>query len=390
MKISLALVLLSSTIIFAQNIKKAGIIIDSKTNLPLPFVSIYFEENINTNNTGSISNENGEFSFDIQNVKKIIFSHLNYEQLSVHSSTNFSTIKLVPKTFELDEIIVSNESPQDYLKKIINNSEGRIEKNMLLKSFCRETVQINNEITKFSDALIDYYVRKGNGKSNVIMQQHRAFGKSKNTEEEDSKLEAINSAFDVKNHVTDSYDFQVIKNLLKSDDYEFERKIKKDNNGVEYEYVAITPNANSNELLNTGHIIIDPKTKSIIEFKIYTSQNHLKNAKSVNILIAKVRLNKTMNWSKFKTIDNNYVLMFNKKEIDLYIKMGNKVDHSFAFKNDLFVYEFKNDTEIPDSNYSKKTIFQAGTKYSSNYWNDYNVFPINEVEKNFISANQVK
>ena len=70
--------------------------------------------------------------------------------------------------------------------------------------------------------------------------------------------------------------------------------------------------------------------------------------------------------------------------------MGNKVDHSFAFKNDLFVYEFKNDTEIPDSNYSKKTIFQAGTKFSSNYWNDYNVFPINEVEKNFISANQVK
>ena len=365
-------------------------IIDSETKLPLPFVSIYFEENSNTNNTGSISNESGEFSINTENVKKIVFSHINYEQISMDINTDFSIIKLIPKSFELDEIVVSNESPQDYLKKIIGNSERRIEKNTLLKSFCRETVKINNEITKFSDALIDYYVRKGNGKSNVIMQQHRAFSKSKNTDEEESKLEAINSAFDVKNYVKDSYDFQAVKNLLKGDDYEFERKIKKDNNGVEYEYVAITPNASSNELLNTGYIIIDPKTKSITEFKVYTSQNHFKNAKLINILIAKVRLNKLMNWSKFKTIDNNYVLMFNKKELDIYIKMGNKVDHNFAFKNDLFVYEFKNNVEIPDSNYSKKTIFQAGTKYSSNYWDDYNIFPMSITEKDFILVNQKK
>lgn len=390
MKISSALILLSSTIIFAQNIKKAGKVIDSETNLPLPFVSIYFEENLNSNNTGSISNENGEFSIDTQNVKKIIFSHINYELNTVDVNADFSIIKLVPKTLVLDEIIVSNESPQNYIKKIISNSESRIEKNTLLKSFCRETVLINNEITKFSDALIDYYVKKGNGKSNVVLQQHRAFSKSKNTDEDESKLETLNSVFDVKNYVKDSYDFDAVKSLLKSDDYEFERKIKKDNKGVEYEYVAIIPNSNSTELLNTGYIVIDPQTKSIAEFKIYTSQNHLKNAKLINILIAKVRLNKMMNWSKFKTIDSNYVLMFNKKELDIYIKMGKKIDHSFAFKNDLFVYEFKNNLEIPDSNYSKKTIFQAGTKYSSNYWNDYNVFPMNQAEKDFILANQIK
>ena len=63
-------------------------------------------------------------------------------------------------------------------------------------------------------------------------------------------------------------------------DYEFERKVKKEANGDEYEYIGIIPKEESDEMLNRGYVIIDPKSKSILEFKIYTSENHLQNAKT--------------------------------------------------------------------------------------------------------------
>ena len=86
---------------------------------------------------------------------------------------------LIPKNYVLDEIVVSNEKSSAYLKRIIEFSKKRLDKNILLKAYAREIVKVNNEYTKYSDALLDYYVKKDNGKSTVIMGQHRALHNSK-------------------------------------------------------------------------------------------------------------------------------------------------------------------------------------------------------------------
>jgi hypothetical protein len=74
----------------------------------------------------------------------------------------------------------------------------------------------------------------------------------------------------------------------------------------------------------------------------------------------------------------------------MYIKMGKKVDHNFDFASDLFVYEFKNNVEIPDNRYNKKSLFEAGNSFTDNFWTKYNVFPLSENEEKFINSIQQK
>lgn len=384
------LLLLISNLTWGQNNKIQGVIKDSETLQPIPYVSIYSEIEFKNNSTGSISNENGEFTIIINHKSKIVFSHISYEPFSIESDGNFKEILLKPKNYVLHEIVVSNEKPKDYLKKIIKLSKNKIDKNTLLKGYCREIVKVNNEYTKYSDALVDYYMKKSNGKSNLVLGQHRALKSNSLNNEDQKSIDNTNSPLNVNDYVKTAYDFEAIEKLLTSDDYEFERKIKKESNGDEYEFIGIIPNEKSDKMLNTGYVIIDPKSKSILEFKIYTSENHLKNAKIINFLIAKAKRTKVLVWSKFQIINNQYVLIYNKKQVGMYIKMGKKVDHNFDFSSDLFVYEFKNNVEISGNRYSKKTLFEAGNYFTEPFWTKYNVFPLSENEEKFINSIQQK
>lgn len=384
------LLLLISNQTWSQNNKIKGVIKDSETLQPIPYVHIYSENELKNNSTGSISNENGEFTIVVSNKSKIVFNHINYEPFSIEPDGNLKEILLKPKSYVLDEIVISNEKPKDYLKKIINSSKNKIDKNTLLKGYFREIVKVNNEYTKFSDALVDYYIEKSNAKSTLVLGQHRALKSNNLNNEDDESIDNTNTAFNVKDFVKNAYNLETIEKLLKSDDYEFERIIKKEATGDEYEYIRIIPNEESDEMLNTGYVIIDPKAKSILEFKIYTSENHLKNAKTRNFIIAKGKRTKLLVWSKFKIINNQYILIYNKRQVGMYIKMGKKVDHNFDFASDLFVYEFRNNVEIPENGYSKKTLFQAGNSFTDNFWKKNNVFPLNEDEVKFINSIQQK
>lgn len=383
-RIIIVFVLLSN-LVWAQNKKFTGKIVDAETLQPIEFVNIFLNDGINSNSTGAISNEIGEFSFSTIN-SQVTFSHLNYESLSFTLNEKFNEIALKPKSYVLDEIVISKTLPRDYLKKIISTNSNKIDKNTLFKTYCREIVKINNDYSKFSDALVDYYVKKGNGKSNIVLTEHRALQRQKIDTTDNVRFDKINSAFTLKDYVKNAYNFDKLEKIVNDKNYEFERKIKKEENGDEYEYVEIIPNSESNKMLNKGYVIIDPNTKSILEFKIYTAESHLKNAKLVNIMIAKVKLTHSLDWSKFKYINDRYILTYNKTEAGMYIKMGDKVDDNFNFSSDLFVYEYKNDVQIPENGYKKRTIFEAGTKYKQEFWKTYNSFPLTASEQKFINS----
>ena len=70
----------------------------------------------------------------------------------------------------------------------------------------------------------------------------------------------------------------------------------------------------------------------------------------------------------------------------MYVKMGKKIDDDFDFSSDLFVYDFKNNVEIPEKGYNKKTIFEAGTHYKQEFWKKYNSFPLTKSEQKFINS----
>jgi hypothetical protein len=389
MKIILIVFLITANIVNSQNKKIKGIIKDSETLQPIEFVSIYIESESNKNATGSISNENGEF-FLSYNYKKVTFSHLNYETLTTNLTEKFNEIILKPKNLILDEIVISTITSRDYLKKIVSDANRKIEKNTLFKSYCREIVRINGEYTKFSDALVDYYVKKGNGKSIILLKEHRAFNILKFDDKDDSDISEINSVFKLKDYVKSAYNFGSLESILKNKDYKFERKLKKESNGKEFEFIKIIPNIKSKQLLNNGYVVIEPKTKNILEYKIYTSEDHRVNAKLINVIIAKVKVKNSLKWSKFKLIDDQYILTYNKRQVEMFIEMGKKVNHDFNFSSDLFVYGFKNNIKIPRKGYKKRTIYHAGTNYKEEFWKKYNAFPLTKSQKNFISTAKEK
>ncbi len=377
----LVIFLMAINIISGQNKEIKGIIKDAETLEPVEFVNIYIENEIQNNSTGSISNEIGIFFLKSYSAK-VTFSHINYESITLELNEGFNEIFLTPKEFALEEIVISTISPRNYLKGVIKNIEKKLDKNTLLKSYCREVVAVNNNITKFSDALVDYYIKRRNGKSSIILNQHRALS---NKGIDDLDIQSINSIFKLKDYVKDAYNFEELNKVIKDKNYTFERKFKKETNGLEYEYVTIIPNVESDELLSKGYVIIDQKTGYILEYKLYTSEEHLKNAKLVNMLIAKAELNNYLSWSKFRILNKKYILTYNKKELDFFIKIGKTVNDDFKFSSDLFVYEFLDNVEMPQKGSRNKTIYEAGTNYNEEFWAKYNSFPLTKEELDFIN-----
>ncbi|MCF1191603.1 carboxypeptidase-like regulatory domain-containing protein [Mangrovimonas sp. AS39] len=386
MKHTFFLLIFTITQLAISQERKTGIIKDADTKEPLEFVSVYIDNGPDSNYTGSISNGEGEFSI-MDNGSKVTFSYLGYEENEVELQEGFNEIFLKPKDFVLDEVVISDVSAEDYLKSIIKAADNKIDKNTLFKSYCREIVKVNDEYTKFSDGLVNYYVKKGNGKSVITLPQHRAFKSDKISEEDFGSIDNINSAFTLDEYVKNAYNYKFIKKLLKDKNYDFVRKIKKEEGGLEYEYIEVSPKSDVEELLYKGYVVIDPKTGDVLELKFYTSSDHLKYSKLQNVmLIMKVKVNSLLIWTKFRVIEDKYVLTYNQKSVGMYLKFGKYVDDNFNFSSDLFVYAFENDVEIPDDGYDNRTIYEAGTSFTENFWENYNAFPLNNEEEAFIES----
>lgn len=368
----------------AQERKVSGVIKDSETKEAIPFAALTFIDSKSKNITGSFSNENGEY-FLGNNEIEVEFSHLNYETLKINLKKDEKEILLKPKVYVLDELIMSEISGRDYLKSLIKDAQLRAVKNSKLSGYAREIVKINNQYTKFADAKIDYFTKKGNGKSIVNILQSRAF-EAKLVDSTSSLVNGMNTFIDVRNVVKSAYNFSAIEDLLKSKEYTYNRYLKRDETGFEFEYIQIIPNLDSKKVLYEGFIIINNKLNKILEYKFEMSEKHKKNSKLKNALIAKIMLKDNSVWCKFKFVNNNYELVYYKNSFDFFIKMGNKVNDNISSTFDLFVQEYQYNVALPEVGYDKKSVFEAGTNFTNKFWNTSNSYPLKESEQQFINS----
>jgi len=132
--------LLFFTFGFSQENNTKGIVKDAETKETIPFVNVIYKDN-SGNLTGTITNENGEFS--LQNIKEVEISHINYETKKVVFETKEIEIYLTPKVYILDELIISNVSGRDFLKSLIKDAKVRAVKNTKLTTYGREIAIIN-------------------------------------------------------------------------------------------------------------------------------------------------------------------------------------------------------------------------------------------------------
>ena len=369
----------------AQNTNLSAVVLDAETKIPIPNVSIYFDQDSTNSLIGTISNEEGKFTISSVN-KKLIFSHVNYDPFTLNMTSDVHEVYLTPKTYLLDEIVISNEDPKVYLARIINNSLSTFDSHTLFKGYCRESVKIKDRLTKFSDALINFYVNKGKNKSkSLFVEQSRAFYNPEIDLNNEKNPESINSVYNVHDIIAEAYSLNYLSKLIaKSKNWEYVRKIKKSNTGEEIELVELVPNPATEKLLLCGYLIINPKTQKLLEYKINYSENHIKYAKEINLFSIKFKALKFLVWVKFKEFNGKNIVTYYQKDIGFFMNFNNKFEGNNEFKNELFIYEQQPIDKLPLKIYFKTSIFESGTNFSEEYWNKYNISPFSKEELNFI------
>jgi hypothetical protein len=86
---------------FSLSAQIKGVVKDSITGKPVSYVNIAVENE----NTGTTSEENGVFTINTKENRNLIFSALGYEKRKVKAA-HVNEVKLVPKTFQLDEVVI--------------------------------------------------------------------------------------------------------------------------------------------------------------------------------------------------------------------------------------------------------------------------------------------
>ncbi len=79
-----------------------GVVKDSISGKPIPYVNIWVENE----NIGTTSEEDGSFSLDLKEEKKLVFSALGYEVKTV-SLKEITTVLLAQKIYEMPEVVVT-------------------------------------------------------------------------------------------------------------------------------------------------------------------------------------------------------------------------------------------------------------------------------------------
>lgn len=88
---------------FAVLAQTRGVVKDSISGKPVPFVSVWSENQ----NLGTTSEENGEFSINTnEKSSRLVFSALGFEKKTV-AIANARTVLLKPIDYQLDEVVIS-------------------------------------------------------------------------------------------------------------------------------------------------------------------------------------------------------------------------------------------------------------------------------------------
>lgn len=96
-------------IVLESKSQSFGIIKDSTTNEPVPFVNIW----VNGESIGTTSNEKGEFQFEKSvNGKGVVLSSIGYKVKKISFVKNGETILLIPEIIQLKEVIINGSKKE--------------------------------------------------------------------------------------------------------------------------------------------------------------------------------------------------------------------------------------------------------------------------------------
>lgn len=382
--------LLLTTISFGQSKTISGVIKDKETQLPVESVTVSVENS----NIGTISNEEGKFRITIPNSNSRVFlTHIFYNPVVVNPTNDNQEIELFleAQTYELQDVIVNKVPAKTMLLDAVKMSKSKLQKSLLLNTYYREFISVDNKFTTFSDGLVDYYVKRKSGASDLQVKQSRVFDlKDENASERQKAILSVNLN-DIQDAIEHGYNFKGLNSILKSENYDFSSETKKLSDGKIIDIVTIEPKQGiEEEMIFQGTVTFDSKTKLILDVDLEFSPEHKKYNQVHSILIAKFKINDYVRKSTYKVDGDKYVLVYYQSKADVYLKFGNKINNSFQSTCDLTTLNYKEgEFKIEkDKKYKSRSLFENGNKYTEEFWKKYDGILLSEKEERLLKTLQ--
>lgn len=390
MKKICVLFLLIGNIAMAQQITVKGFLKDTATNEAVASASI----GVKNSALGTISNEEGIFQLTLPKTAEVVIYSLGYKPVTLSAASfdsEIKTIVLEQNEELLEEVIVSKIPIEKLLETLITSSIARFNKPIILDTYYREFVKVNDKYTKFSDGLLEYHINGSTkkNKSELIISQSRA-AQLFTDEEAEKELIDFDTFVNVQKGITYNYDFTFLKQLLLDDDkferYDLELKSIKDKSGKELYAITFEPKTGGNAIYK-GSITYDADAKLILEIDVDVNPGP-KNYRERNFLIARVTFMNNSIKAGYKLVGNNYILSYSNRYSKLRITMQKKkIDKTIESKSDIIVTNLRVDDLSYDKKrvYKEKDLYKNGNNYSDKFWLKNNSMVLTADEQQIIN-----
>lgn len=370
------------TFTFAQDKEYSIVIKDIETQLPIENATVVL---LKTKQL-LLSNKEGKVTFLLNGNSSIQISEINYEKLTIRwsvTNVNPEVIYLKNKTNSLDEIVLSKESPQKILQKIVSNSKEKLADSYRLKVYVREFFMLDGRYSYYNDGLVNFQFMLDQKKlsTTLLVEQNRSYGLLETNISADLKGYNLNNLME--NYCNLTY-FDPILDSKAKKEYDF--FIKGYPNNSDYYVMTITPIDSSTKEVDSYEIIYNPEKKLIAEFTIISNPTRIERKSSIH----SKNITKSIVKVLYRIENSDYYLFNSTEEIayDIVLKEGMKkiqVKNSFVTTN----YNKQNFTYKESDVFKEKTLFNKKNSILSNYW-DTSGFTATEEEKKIINELEFK
>lgn len=371
--------------IFAQNTEYSIVVKDIETQLPIENATIVIMKTKQI----LLSNEDGKVTFVLSGGSNVQVSETNYENLTIRWASlkeNEFTVYLKSKDNKLDEIVLSKESPQKILRKIVLNSRAKLAMPYRLKVYVREFFMLNNQYSYYNDGLVNFQfgVSQKKVSTTLLVEQNRSYGLLEKDISADLKGYNLNNIME--NYSNLSY-FDPILDSKAKKEYDFITKGHPTNK--DYYVMNVTPLNKSKTAVDNFEIVYDPLKKIIIEFSIIITPGTLAETVdkaavgSKNVTRSLVKVNYRLDGPDYYVLSSNEEIAY-----DLVLKDQVK---NIQVRNNFITTNFSKQkfTYRESDVFKDKTLFNKKNKVLTNYWN-ISGFTATDEEKTLIDSLEFK
>ncbi len=381
--ILIALLLFLNISVQAQELVQ-GIIKDIETNKPIQHVMIIG----NVSGKTTVTNSEGRFQFNLPaQDSKLIIKHLDYftQELSAKNTKSFN-VQMQSSTESLEEIVIFKTSIKSEIEKAIKTSQEKFAKNLKLNTFYRELSYVNGSMYLYEDAEIDYYLQSIN-KSNVIIKESRSVKFSNKEAQKFDSLSKVSYYWgDIKERVSNEFDFKLIKNIISDKEYDLYITAKTAADGTELYVLNFNPIDNAKKATLSGKMIYGAKDYLIREIKVDLDLKFVTNSEYLP--------NNNGHWRKrtfynrttlFNLYNNKYALTYVSYRVYGDSEIFNQINQIGGFV-ELLVDSVEENAPKPNANnfYTDSRLTRLGKNYKTKYWKKFNVVPLTYKEEQML------